>query len=279
MPTLQSHQDSHKEENMNIEKSALTTAVLGTLILGTGVTQAAQVAAFAAVSDSSSNFTVLGINGDMYMGANDVVFNWGGSIFTATSDYTGPGSVSNATITSATPFFGYQWTAHDIQVFGPGTYTFDSALGGGNPESGITAMNVGSDQIGMHLLWDWNGNVNMDIALVLKMNAIFGSGKAFFANPADCGTPGNPLPGANCLWDGAGFGPAGAPSVNQTWMYASLDANGDGIPGIPTAVGGPTAGINYNFNFAPVPVPATFWLFGSGLMGLFGIARKRIKSK
>lgn len=261
-----------------MKKSALMTAVLGALVLGTGTAQAAQVAAHAAVSDSSSNFTVLGINGDMYMGTNDVVFNWDGSIFTATSDYTGPASVSNATITSATPFFSHPWTAHSVQVFGPGTYTFDTTLGGGT-ESGMLAMNVGSGQIGMHLLWDWNGNINMDIAMVLQMNAVFGSGKAFFANPTDCGTLGNSLPGANCLWDGAGFGPAGAPSVNQTWMYASIDANGDGIPGIPTAVGGPTAGVNYNFNFAPVPVPATFWLFGSGLMGLFGIARNRGKQE
>jgi hypothetical protein len=259
---------------MNRNKIALTAVVLSALALDAGTAEAIQVAAVAPIYDSSSNFTVLGPTGDMYMGANDVVFNWDGTVFTATSDYTGPGSASNATLSSATPFFSYSWTAHDVQIFGPGTYAFDTTLGGGT-ESGTLAMNIGSGQIGMHLLWDWNGNVNMDIALVLNKNAVFGSGKTFFANPADCGTPGNPLPGANCLWDGAGFGPAGAPSVNQTWMYASTDANGDGIPGIPTAVGGPTAGTNYNFNFAPVPVPAAFWLFGSGLMGLFGFARKR----
>lgn len=267
---------------MNIEKSALTAAVLGALISSAGAAQAAQVfSAYPGIFDSSSNFTVLGSNGDMYQGTNDVVFNWDGSIFTAASDYTGPGTSTNASLTSATPFFNYSWTAHDIQVFGSGTYAFDTALGGGNPESGILAMNVGSGQIGMHLLWDWNGNFNMDIALVLEMNAVFGSGKAFFANSADCGTLGNTTPGANCLWDGAGFGPAGAPSVNQTWMYASVDGNGDGVPGIPTVAGGPTAGTNYNFNFAPVtvPVPAAFWLLGSGLMGLFGIARKQAKPK
>jgi len=48
-------------------------------------------------------------------------------------------------------------------------------------------MNVGSGQLGMHLLHDWNGNLNVDMALVLETNAIFGSGKAFIANPADCG--------------------------------------------------------------------------------------------
>ena len=37
-------------------------------------------------------------------------------------------------------------------------------------------MNVGSGQLGMHLLHDWNGNLNVDMALVLETNAIFGSG-------------------------------------------------------------------------------------------------------
>ncbi len=128
---------------MDIQKSALTVAVLGSLILGAEAAQAAQVAAVAPIYDNSSNFTVLGPNGDMYMGANDVVFNWDGSIFTATSDYTGPGSASNATLSSATPFFSFSWTAHDIQVFGPGTYAFDTTLGGGT-EFGMLAMNVGS---------------------------------------------------------------------------------------------------------------------------------------
>ena len=32
-----------------------------------------------------------------------------------------------------------------------------------------------------------------------------------------------------------------------------------------------------NDNVAPVPVPAAFWLFGSGLIGLIGL-RRRLKS-
>jgi len=30
-----------------------------------------------------------------------------------------------------------------------------------------------------------------------------------------------------------------------------------------------------NLNFSPVPVPASLWLFGSGLLGLLGMSRKR----
>jgi hypothetical protein len=45
------------------------------------------------------------------------------------------------------------------------------------------------------------------------------------------------------------------------------------------AVGGPFAGFNANFNanMIPTPVPAAVWLFGSGLFGLLGVARRRKK--
>ena len=36
------------------------------------------------------------------------------------------------------------------------------------------------------------------------------------------------------------------------------------------------SGVYYdNINFRPVPVPAALWLFGSGLIGLIGIARRK----
>jgi hypothetical protein len=33
--------------------------------------------------------------------------------------------------------------------------------------------------------------------------------------------------------------------------------------------------LNYRFSATPVPVPAAVWLFGSGLLGLIGIARRK----
>jgi hypothetical protein len=44
---------------------------------------------------------------------------------------------------------------------------------------------------------------------------------------------------------------------------------------------GPFPGYNAQFNLtaapapAPVPVPAAVWLFGSGLLGLVGVARRK----
>lgn len=203
-------------------------------------------------------------------------FTWDGSVYTSSADYTGPGGTSNATISSPTNFLGISWTAHDVQIFGPGTYSFDTTSGGGNFESGTMAMTVGAGQLGMHLLMDWNGNNNMDIANVWNLNSTF----------SNCGASTSDNTASNCLWTG-GTNTAGN-NANTVFLFASTDNNGDGTLGIPMAQGGPFydntyGGFNFNFNLqgnmTVVPVPAAVWLFGSGLMGLFGIARKRTKLK
>jgi hypothetical protein len=59
-------------------------------------------------------------------------------------------------------------------------------------------------------------------------------------------------------------------------MLASVD--GDGVMGIPMQTGGPFAGFSANMTSTPdavIPVPAAVWLFGSGLMGLAAVARRK----
>jgi hypothetical protein len=62
-------------------------------------------------------------------------------------------------------------------------------------------------------------------------------------------------------------------------MLASTDDNADGTLGVPMAAGGPFGGFNANFNLkgtlTAVPVPAAAWLFGSGLLGFLGMARRK----
>jgi hypothetical protein len=54
--------------------------------------------------------------------------------------------------------------------------------------------------------------------------------------------------------------------------------------GIPMMPGGPFQGFSFNFNANltatpdPIPIPAAVWLFGSGLLGLVGVAQHRKKT-
>jgi hypothetical protein len=77
------------------------------------------------------------------------------------------------------------------------------------------------------------------------------------------------------------------PTTGQIWMLATVDGNGDTM-GIPMAALGPFAGFNAGFNAtmgaiadisdipaSVVPVPAAVWLFGSGLLGMVGVARRK----
>ena len=41
---------------------------------------------------------------------------------------------------------------------------------------------------------------------------------------------------------------------------------------------GQTTQANFGFQLTPVPVPAAAWLFGSGLLGLAGLARRNRRS-
>jgi hypothetical protein len=233
----------------------------------------------------SANFTMLDPFGYVVGGTNDVIMSWDGNGYTSSTDYIGPGGSSNVTASSTTTFFTALWTAHDIQVFTPGSYSFDTTLGGGNPESGTMSLVIGTGQLGMHMLFDWNGNLNIDVVVVANPSSVFGAGIGNSANPG-CNS-GTAAATTNCLYDGGGFGTAGAPIASNPWMLASTDqAGGDLIPGSPMAAGGPFQFFNANFNAnlaptldpSPVPVPAAAWLFGSGLMGLAAVARRKKKA-
>jgi hypothetical protein len=226
-------------------KKALAVYVM--LALGSGIAHAGQTAVLctAITNTGNNNFTMLDGTGAIVGGTNDASFTWDGTMFNASGDYTGPGSVTNAAITSPTAFFSHTWTAHDVQVFAPGSYSFDTSLGTTNAPLMQTLV-VGSDQLGMHMLFDWNTTTNIDVVVVLNKSQSFGSGLSSFVNPTTCASA-----GSNCLWTGATI-PGGAgnrPAGNKVWMLVSVDtAGGDGIPGS-AMVDGPFSGFNANFNF------------------------------
>lgn len=274
--------------NPMIKKSLIASSIV--LAFGAPAAQAALVTNLYGAFDFSTdraNFTMLDAGGYTVGGTNDVAMTWDGNGYTSSSDYTGPGSGSNVTASSTTGFFGHTWTAHDIQVFTPGSYSFDVTLGGGAAETGFLNVTVGAGQIGMHMLFDWNTAQNIDVFVVANPGSMFGPGIARSSNISGCDSTASATT-QNCLWDGPGYVGGLAtnkPAGSTVWMLASADGNGDGVMGIPMPTGGPFQNFNANFNAnmtatpdAVIPVPAAVWLFGSGLLGLVGIARRKKKA-
>ena len=191
-----------------------------------------------ALTATQNNFTMIDPAGGVTGGANDVVANWDGSLNT-----TSTGTNFNMTLTSVTPFFGSVWTAHDIRVFGPGTYTFNTGCTvaelqtTGGATCAITGapltMTVGAGQLGAHMLFNWSTSSNIDVAIVWNKISVFG--------PSPMHTAAGP--------DGV----AGDPTT--IWSLSSMDANSDGRSGIPM-VDGPFAGFSANFNISLTGVVA-----------------------
>jgi hypothetical protein len=281
-------------------KIALVIAISASL--GTGSALAAQVSSGYSFTGAGavSNFTVLTPNGsgatgynpnyqpglpstdpnsDPYLRGgpgytfghtNDVTFTWDGTLFNSAADYTGPGGASNATISTPKAFLGSIMLFHDVQIFGPGAYSFDSTAGGGVSESGTLIMTVGAGQIGAHMLFNWNGGNNMDVVNVWNRNSTFSTCGSSLSDPF----------ASNCLWTG-GTNPAGN-NANTVFLFASTDNDGDGTLGVSVPPGGPfgyTPGFNFNFNLqgtlTAIPIPGAVWLYGSGLLGLMGMARRK----
>ena len=135
------------------------------------------------------------------------------------------GTGSGGSMTSAVPFFGFTWTAHDFVM----TAT-------GNP--GEVLANIPFDW-GAPVTTTPCGVANCDIPVVALMQL------------TPTGNPGE-------------------------FSVITLDGDGTGTPGT-AMTAGPFVGFSPTFSgiATAVPVPAAVWLFGSGLLGLVGVARRK----
>ena len=98
-----------------------------------------------------------------------------------------------------------------------------------------TGVEVGAGQIGGHILFDWGATADIDVVNVWDVNGLV---------------------------------------YTSTDGIATNPVNPDGVRGY-GMLDGAFPGFNANFDFTAVPVPAAVWLFGSGLLGLVGVARRR----
>lgn len=167
---------------------------------------------------SCCNFTMLDGNGHAFGGANDMVFVWDGSLYTDPVTQTLP-NIQLASASSA-PFFGFPWTVHGARVFGPGSYSFETLA------HNTLTLDVGPDQIGAHLLFNWGPAGDSDAVLIWNKDSSV-QGEVYQGSPG-----------------------AGAPG--QVFALATADGDGDGVPGI-AFVDGAFAGFRMMFNLSAPP--------------------------
>lgn len=107
----------------------------------------------------------------------------------------------------------------------------------------------------------------------------FNSGTLFTGTLTAFGFPtagGDPLEFLFAVTGGDAAGLYGGGSVPGGVILGESGFTGDFTSDFDNLIGGvPGTGAGVA-NVAPVPLPAAVWLFGAGLMGLFGIARSRV---
>jgi hypothetical protein len=172
------------------------------------------------------------------MGANDILFTWDGTLKTAVAV---SGQVSNASISSYgagcfTGTGGTKWVAHDVSVYGPGTYTvFASCLAkspGCSTGTNPITFTVGTNEIGVHMLVDWgtiSTNKNIDVVNVWQQKAVFG-----------------PSP----MWTAA----CGLGNSSQTWDLMSKPNPATSTINGYAMVDGQFTGTRWNFNMMGAPI-------------------------
>ena len=193
----------------------------------------AMAAALQAQASTGNNFTLLDAGGGMVGGTNDVTVTWDGTFNADVTD-----TNFNMEISSPTTFFGFNWNAHHVRVFGPGTYTFDTGCdvslieaGSCTPGAGggtLLTMTVEPGQVGAHMLFDWGGNNNIDVVNVWDAASLFGTGTEMYAGGTTTEDP-----------------HSGDPA--HRWGLANTDNDQDGVLGT-AMVDGPFAGFSASFN-------------------------------
>lgn len=171
---------------------------------------------------ANNNFTMLDSMNNSVGGANDVIFTWDRTMKTSVDL---SGQVSNATITSVCPFFGHTWNAHDVAIYGPGTYTVYTDCSAGSPGCGVgtpITFTVGAGEIAGHMLFNWGTTVDIDVVNVWTPNVVFAPSQIY-------------------------TGGCGSNAASTVWDWMSKDFDGDGVNGYPM-VDGPFLGLIATFN-------------------------------
>lgn len=270
---------------MNLKKTAICTAVTAAIGLSTGGASAQMID-----MNFSGWFTMLNASGGFLLNDPDQLGNHpmygrrtpvNGTMHFDTSTGAGTGSMN------AFSFFGSGFasaTTISFQAIGNGT-------GGEGP---LVLGNMG---------FNWNDNNGIPTSIVMDASGFFAAVAGGLTTGQTIGTGCTGCvfgASENTISNFAGFGtytlPMGSNAMaTTTWNTTNIgtpvlgDNPSGTLPLIADTIGGtpmqtaPFAGFNANFDITDititaVPVPAAVWLFGSGLIGLVGVARRRKKA-
>lgn len=215
------------------------------------------------------------------------------------------------------PYYGDPTWGYGLRTQISGTLSFDTATGAGTgtvvpfeffnkgpaTASGVEFQSIGGGLMIGNLGFNWNDS-DIVTQIVLDGSGLFGAlgggippvgsvldQAACAAIPLPCALPASDGVNKGKIPIGvvpiatSSFNTTGQTGVSTTLGQLSLGTD-DGIGGSPMD-NGPFSGFNANFDITSVtvtavtpaiPIPAAVWLFGSGLVGLVGVARRRKKS-
>lgn len=155
------------------------------------------------------------------------------------------------------------WQIHDLTLQGVG----DGSGGSGDLVTGA-------------FLYDWNGNTDLAASIIWDASGFLGSGP-YSVGDSISSTGAAPASDTVPLLSG-NYYPIGPVPFATTTIDSVLPLVDDGITGV-TLGTGPWTGFTINIDVtdmtvvsvSAVPVPATIWLFGSGLIAVAGVARRK----
>jgi hypothetical protein len=256
---------------MNLKKTAMSAAVAG--VLAASVSAPAN----AVVMDFSWEglFTIVNASGaptqnTSYPYYGDPTWGYGKRTqISGTASFDTDTGAGTATVNPFEFFDSGPAVAHDISM---------QAIGDG--------MGGQGSLIAGKMLFDWNDNNDINVGIILDASGLFGAMQGGLA-VGDVITGVGAVPATDGMKGNLPIGPAPMATTTFDTEYHNDGAyisGDDGIGGSPMD-NGPFIGFSANFDMTsmevtgitapPVPVPAAVWLFGSGLLGLVGVARRR----
>ena len=161
---------------------------------------------------------------------------------------------------------------------------FDLGVGGGSYDTGTGAfvlnIDIYSDETLSSSIGTAVGTGNLNL---LSFNAFDGGLIGFISWDFDASAEGNGLSDTTMNFYDVNYGVSSALNPNYVPNTAfgnhmalwGADGDLDPITGLYTTGTHPTIGVDFVATF--VPVPAAAWLFGSGLLALVGISRRKTR--